>query len=482
MTTHHSGAARAPRFADLQLHSDLLGVLQKNNFVTPTAIQHNAIPVALKREDIIGIAQTGTGKTLAFGLPILHRLLQSPAHKRFRSLIILPTRELAIQVDDTLRKLGAPFGLRSAVLIGGEPIRRQQQALRLNPQIIVATPGRLIDHLNTRSVDLRLVDTLVLDEADRMLDMGFAPQIKEVLRSVPTDRQTMLFSATMPSEIVQIARAYMKQPTRVEIARPGSTAKDISQELFILPQEEKNELLAKVLLEYQGTVLIFARTRSRAGRVARFAKKQDHSAAEIHSDRTLLQRRKALEGFKSGKYRILVATDIASRGIDVSNIELVINYDLPDCAEDYVHRIGRTGRAGKSGHAISFAAPDQGSMMRDIERIIRTNVAVSPHSTHQFSAAAIAHKNPRQSGRKKAVHGNAGRPSYGFAKKETSRGGARRGGSGRPGKKKPQENPSLEGGINPTDGGKAKYGLHYSNAGYTRSSSRRGKPAGSRNK
>jgi ATP-dependent RNA helicase RhlE len=236
-------------------------------------------------------------------------------------------------------------------------MRAQLSSLRANPDIIVATPGRLIDHLQSRSIDLRTVDTLVLDEADRMLDMGFAPQIKTILKEVPAERQTMLFSATMPEQIVQIANTHMRKPTRVEIAQAGTTADRVTQELFIVPQEGKNEVLTKLLYDYTGTVLVFARTRSRASRVTRFIRAAGHSAAEIHSDRTLMQRRAALDGFKQGKYRILVATDIAARGIDVNDIELVLNYDLPDSADDYVHRIGRTARAGKAGHAISLAAP-----------------------------------------------------------------------------------------------------------------------------
>jgi ATP-dependent RNA helicase RhlE len=382
-------AAEAPScFADLNLHPKLLTAVTNLGFVTPTAIQRDAIPVVLTGSDVIGVAQTGTGKTLAFGLPILNRFLKANGRCSGRSLIILPTRELAIQVEETLHKIGKTFGLRTAILIGGAPMRPQQSSLRANPDVIVATPGRLIDHLQTHALDLRTVDTLVLDEADRMLDMGFEPQIKQILRAVPVERQTLLFSATMPPKIVDIAKKYMYEPTRVEVAQQGTTVKAISQELYVVPQENKNDLLADLLYDYKGTVLVFARTRSRAARIARFVKKADHTAAEIHSDRSLLQRRAALDGFKSGKYRVLVATDIAARGIDVSDIELVVNYDLPDNAEDYVHRIGRTGRAGKSGHAISFAAPDQASDVRDIERLIRINVDVSKKSKHQFDARA----------------------------------------------------------------------------------------------
>jgi ATP-dependent RNA helicase RhlE len=375
-------------FHELNLHPRILEVLDRLKFTTPTPIQHQAIPVGLQGEDIIGIAQTGTGKTLAFGLPIIQRFVESGGRGCGRALIILPTRELALQVDESLQNVGRLFRLKTAVLIGGAPMRPQQADLRANPDIIIATPGRLIDHLQQRTVDLRTVDVLVLDEADRMLDMGFAPQIKQILREVPEERQTMLFSATMPDDIVKIANHHMRHPVRVEIARAGTVAEKVTQELFIVPQDEKNELLAKILYEYSGSTLVFARTRSRARRIARFVRNLGHSSAEIHADRTLSQRRAALDGFKSGEYRILVATDIAARGIDVTGIEVVVNYDLPDNAEDYVHRIGRTGRAGLTGHAISLAAPDQASDVRDIEKLIRGELQLSEFSEHEFEAPA----------------------------------------------------------------------------------------------
>jgi len=375
-------------FHDLELHPRILEVLDRLKFTVPTPIQVQAIPHGLDGEDIIGIAQTGTGKTLAFGLPILERFVQSGGKGCGRALIILPTRELALQVDESLQNVGRSFRLKTAVLIGGAPMRPQQADLRANPDIIIATPGRLIDHLQQRTVDLRTVDTLVLDEADRMLDMGFAPQIKQILREVPDERQTMLFSATMPDDIVKIANNHMHQPVRVEIARAGTIADQVTQELFIVPQDDKNELLTKILYEYTGSTLVFARTRSRAKRIARFVRNLGHTSAEIHADRTLSQRRAALDGFKAGTYRILVATDIAARGIDVTGIELVVNYDLPDSAEDYVHRIGRTGRAGLTGHAISLAAPDQASDVRDIEKLIRGELALSQYSEHEYDASS----------------------------------------------------------------------------------------------
>ncbi|MEY4745118.1 MAG: hypothetical protein RL272_1063 [Candidatus Parcubacteria bacterium] len=372
MSPQHNEPAVAG-FDGLGIAPKLLEILDRNKFMVPTPIQKKAIPVAIEGKDVIGIAQTGTGKTLAFGIPMLQRLAQVKG----RGLVILPTRELALQVDETFEKIGKPINLRTAVLIGGASMHRQLQMLRGNPHVIVATPGRLIDHLNQKTANLDNVSVLVLDEADRMLDMGFEPQIRRILHSVPKDRQTMLFSATMPDEIVKIATNYMKLPARIEIARAGTAAELVTQELFVVKKEDKNRLLEKMLIEHPGSSLVFSRTKFGAKKILRAVKAMGHAAAEIHSNRSLAQRREALDGFKSGKYRVLVATDIAARGIDVTGIASVINYDLPENPEDYVHRIGRTGRAGHSGHAISFATPDQGSEVRDIERLTRINLPIT---------------------------------------------------------------------------------------------------------
>lgn len=360
-------------FDGLGIAPNLLDILQKLKFVTPTPIQEKAIPIGIEGTDLIGIAQTGTGKTLAFSIPMLQRL----AAIKGRGLILLPTRELALQVEETLQKLARNIGLRTAVLIGGASMHMQIQTLRRNPHIIVATPGRLIDHLTQKNVSLNDVKILILDEADRMLDMGFAPQIKRILQAVPKERQTLLFSATMPAEISAIAASHMKLPVRVEIARSGTAAEMVEHELFVIPKNDKLRLLEKLLNEYHGTILVFSRTKHGAKKIARAVREMGHAANEIHSNRTLAQRKEALSGFKSGKYRILVATDIAARGIDVIGIELVINFDLPDAAEDYVHRIGRTGRAGRSGKAISFATPDQKSDVNQIERLVRMQLSIS---------------------------------------------------------------------------------------------------------
>jgi len=381
-------------FYGLGIAPGLLQVIAKLGFTVPTPIQYKAIPIAIEGKDIIGIAQTGTGKTLAFGIPMIQRLAQ----KKGRGLILVPTRELAIQVNDALKEFTPTFALKTAVLIGGESTYRQIESLRKNPRIIVATPGRLNDLIGQKQVRLDDVNVLVLDEADRMLDMGFKPQIEKIIRFIPKDRQTMLFSATMPNTIVSMASEHMKLPIRTEIAPQGTAAEGISQEIFVVSSDRKARLLNEILNKYSGPVLLFTRTKRRATTVARMIRGMRHNAAEIHADRSLGQRKEALNGFKSGKYRILVATDIAARGIDVVGIEVVINYDLPDDPENYVHRIGRTGRAGQVGHAISFATPDQGSDVRNIEKIIRTNIPLSEHPglpAEQFSAsyhAAAARK------------------------------------------------------------------------------------------
>lgn len=369
MTPNQPGAI-TPVFYGMGIAPKLLEALDRLNYETPTPIQHKSIPIAIQGKDVIGIAQTGTGKTLAFGIPLIQRLAQTKG----QGLVLLPTRELAIQVEETFQKIGRGINLRTAVLIGGAAMGPQKSALARKPHVIIATPGRLIDHMEQKYLHLRDVSVLVLDEADRMLDMGFAPQINRILEAVPAERQTMLFSATMPADIVKIATRHMKLPVRVEIARAGTASERVEQELFVVRKDEKTRLLQKLLDEYHGTVLVFSRTKFGAKKITRSVKGMGHSAAEIHSNRSLAQRREALDGFKNGKYRVLVATDIAARGIDVTGIELVVNYDLPDNPEDYVHRIGRTGRAGREGRAISFATPDQGSDVRAIERLTRVRL------------------------------------------------------------------------------------------------------------
>jgi len=362
-------------FYGLGIAPKILDILERIKFKVPTPIQFKAIPLAIEGKDVIGIAQTGTGKTHAFAIPMCQRLAQ----KKGVGLVLAPTRELAIQIDEAFQEIARSFGMKTACLIGGAPMPPQVQALRRNPSIVIATPGRLIDHIGQWNFLPDEVTMLVLDEADRMLDMGFAPQITKILRFLPKDRQTMLFSATIPKEIMEIAAAYMKLPVSVEIAPSGTTVERVTQELFIVKKEAKPRLLGKLLAQYHGSVLLFSRTKHNARKIMMSIRDMGYSAAEMHSNRSLGQRREALDGFKSGRYKVLVATDIASRGIDVTGIELVINYDLPEDAENYVHRIGRTARAGHRGHAISFATPDQSRDVRDIEKLIRSTLPLTKH-------------------------------------------------------------------------------------------------------
>lgn len=370
-------------FHGLGIAPAMLDILTKHKFVTPTPIQAQAIPIATQGKDVMGVAQTGTGKTLAFGIPMIQRLAETGGI----GLVVLPTRELALQVDEVLRKIGESLSLRTAVLIGGAPFPVQVKSIHRKPHIVIGTPGRIIDHLKQRTLKLDNAKVVVLDEADRMLDMGFLPQIRDIFKSVPAQRQTMLFSATMPRDIVHMATSYMQLPIRVEIAPAGTTAERVVQELIIVEKSAKPYTLKGVLERFQSSTLVFTRTKFGAKRLARELQEMGYTTSEIHSNRSLAQRKEALEGFKKGKYRVLVATDIAARGIDVKNIELVVNYDLPSTAEDYVHRIGRTARAGAGGHAISFAMPDERKDVRDIERLINMQISVSEHSPLREFAA-----------------------------------------------------------------------------------------------
>ena len=360
------------KFRDFKIDPQIISVLERSNFITPTPIQHKVIPIALEDKDVVGIAQTGTGKTLAFGIPIIQKIIQT----RSQALIILPTRELALQVEEMLQKICKQFGINTAVLIGGASMRVQLNDLKRNPQIIIATPGRLCDHLKQKNYSLKNIRTIVLDEADRMLDIGFAPQIKRILEDAPKERQTMLFSATMPDEIAKISTHYMRTPLRIEIAPQGTSAEKVEQEMYLIKKEAKSQLLEDVLTNTSEAdkVLIFVRTKYGARKLSDEIKNMKYTANDIHSNKSLFQRKEALAGFKSGKYKVLVATDIASRGIDVHNISIVVNYDLPDDISDYVHRIGRTGRAQNSGKAITFVTPNEKFVVEKIERLIKKQI------------------------------------------------------------------------------------------------------------
>ena len=359
-------------FASLGIKDSILKVLFELGLEMPTPIQAQAIPPALAGQDIIGIAQTGTGKTFAFGIPMLERL----ATLKGRGFIVVPTRELASQVSESIKKIGSPFGLRTAVLIGGEIIQKQFFLLRKNPHIIIATPGRLIDHLKRRTLSLKDVKMIVLDEADMMFDLGFAPQVEEILKLAPSDRQTMLFSATMPPAIAKLATKYLKLPISIEVAPQGTTAETVDQEVIIVKPVDRFTCLESVIKKSRGSVLIFVRTKHGVKELTRKLVDLSYSVAEIHSNLSQSRRRITLDSFRSGKTRILVATDVASRGLDVKGIELVVNYNLPDAHSDYVHRIGRTGRAGVNGKAVSFATPDQLRDIAAIERLINKKLSI----------------------------------------------------------------------------------------------------------
>lgn len=377
-------------FSGLGIAPKILEILAQINFKVPTPIQLKAIPIATSGKDVIGVAQTGTGKTHSFAIPMVQILSEGKG----TGLVLAPTRELAIQINEAFQDIARPFGIKTVCLIGGANMMKQTQNLKRGPRIVIATPGRLIDHIRRRNYRGDTVQMLVLDEADMMLDMGFAPQINQILTALPKDRQTMLFSATIPKAIMELATTYMKLPVSVEVAPSGTTVERVTQELFIVHKDAKLPLLGKLLSEYQGSVLLFSRTRHNARKLTKSIYDMGYDAAEIHSNRSLTQRREALDGFKSGKYKVLVATDIAARGIDVSGIELVINFDLPEDPENYVHRIGRTARAGCPGHAISFATPDQSRDVWNIEKLIRLMLPVSKHP--EIAAEEFKGQKPKQ--------------------------------------------------------------------------------------
>ena len=359
------------KFDELGLQPALLRVCESAGYEEPTPIQERAIPVLLTGADLIGCAETGTGKTAAFLLPTLQRMSE---RKRpgVRVLVLAPTRELVSQIDESYKLLAPKGSPRCAAIIGGASMSRQTDALRKGAGVIVATPGRLLDHVERRTVDLSHVEVLVLDEADRMLDMGFLPQIRRILAEIPKERQTLLFSATMSESIEQLARSTMKRPEMIEVNRRGSAAMSVEQKAYVVATESKTALLLDLLERERDTferVLVFTRTRRGAERLSHILEAREHAADRIHADRTQPQREAALKGFKDGRTRVLVATDIAARGIDVDSVSHVINYDVPEAPEDYVHRVGRTGRAGATGRAITLVTPVEESSMRAIERL-----------------------------------------------------------------------------------------------------------------
>ncbi len=372
-------------FDSLGLSARSVQNAQRAGYVNPTPIQVAAIPVALEGRDLLGCAQTGTGKTAAFVLPTLERLARDPSTV---ALVLAPTRELAIQIAETVRVLSGGTA-RVATILGGVSMHHQTQSLRAQPQWIIATPGRLIDHIERSNARLGAVRVLVLDEADRMLDMGFAPQLRRILAVIPTDRQTLLFSATMPGPgdpgWRDIVKAGLRDPVRVAVDPPRVAAR-AEQNLWLVDQASKTAALLSLLREETGSVLVFTRTKHRADRVARQLTQAGISADRIHGDRSQGQRERALGGFRSSEIRVLVATDIAARGIDVDGVAHVVNYDLPADAEDYVHRIGRTARAQRSGRATSFVMPEETPSLRIIERLVGERLPAVVDKRAEFPA------------------------------------------------------------------------------------------------
>jgi ATP-dependent RNA helicase RhlE len=380
---------RVTTFGELGLAPELLAAVRDAGYDVPTPIQRDAIPRVLEGRDIIGLAQTGTGKTAAFTLPIVQRLIGGP--RRTRVLVLTPTRELAAQVEASFVKYASHTEVSVIPVYGGVPIEPQERALRAGVDVVVATPGRLLDHLDRQNVDFGALEFLVLDEADRMLDMGFAPQINRVVEQLPRYRQTLLFSATMPAEVEALSRKYLRKPVVVQVGRRSEAANTVTHAVYPVPRERKTALLIELLRNAQmDSVLIFTRTKHGADRVVRHLERAGIAAIGLHAGKSQSQRTRALEAFKLGEARILVATDIAQRGLDVSGISHVINYDVPQQPEDYVHRIGRTGRAAQTGDAFTFMSADEIAMVRTIERMLGKPIPRISVPGYDFGTVAAA--------------------------------------------------------------------------------------------
>jgi ATP-dependent RNA helicase RhlE len=417
-------------FKALGLADSLLRAVLDAGYTSPTPIQTLAIPPALTGRDLIGVAQTGTGKTAAFVLPMLQRLAATRAkegRRPVRALVVAPTRELALQVEEAVRTYGRHTGLRSAAVFGGVSAEPQLKAFRQGVDLVIATPGRLLDHVNGRALDLSKVEILVLDEADRMFDMGFLPDVKRIVAAVPKDRQTLLFSATMPPPIQALAASIQRRPETVEVGERRNPAKSVTQHVYPVEQGDKMDLLLHVLrTEPVENVLVFSRTKHRADRITKKLNQQGVTALALHSNRSQNQRQRALAAFREGEVQVLVATDIAARGIDVDGISHVINFDTPNVAEDYIHRIGRTGRAQATGDALTFFSQDEEAYLRDIERHTGQRFERRPYPgfTPPPTATGLQERAPRPSG---------GSSRQGSGRQGSGRQGSGRQGSGQPG-------------------------------------------------
>lgn len=399
--TPEAPTAAVPTFAEIGLHPSLLQAVIDTGYTIPTPIQAQALPSIMAGNDVMGAAQTGTGKTAAFTLPILHRLIPlsntsaSPARHPVRALILTPTRELADQVYESVKRYSRHTPLRSTVVFGGVDIGPQKEALRNGCEVLIATPGRLLDHVEQKNVNLSQVGILVLDEADRMLDMGFLPDLDRIIRLLPDKRQALLFSATFSNEIRKLGRTYLNSPVEIEVANRNATADTVTQIAYPMSGDAKRAAVVH-LVKSRGLkqVIVFSNTKIGCGRLARQLELDGVRAESIHGDKSQAERMKALEAFKAGELEVLVATDVAARGLDVAGVPCVINYDLPHSAEDYVHRIGRTGRAGAKGETIALFSPSEEKYLLDIEKLIKTTV---PRGVLQIPGELLARVAPRTS-------------------------------------------------------------------------------------
>jgi ATP-dependent RNA helicase RhlE len=361
-------------FTELHLCPALRRNLAKNEFVTPTPVQAQAIPPLLEGRDVVATAQTGTGKTFAFAIPIIEALAAAPRGKTIKVLILSPTRELAIQIDAAFRQLAEGMRIRTAVVVGGLSEAKQLRDIKAGAEVVIATPGRLCDYLERRLIDLSGTNTVVLDEADRMLDMGFLPSLREILKELPAKRQTMLFSATIERSVAHLVDSYVHEPVRIAVGTATKPAEQVDLFCYEVEERSKFDLLVHLLKHEAGSFLVFARTREGVDRLAKFLEREKCKVACIHGDRSQRERNEALQGFKDGVYRVLVATDVAARGIHVDDIAHVVNYDLPQEPEGFIHRVGRTGRAGARGASWTFAVPLERSEVRNIERVLDVKV------------------------------------------------------------------------------------------------------------
>jgi len=388
------------RFEELGVMLPILKALKQKNYSTPTPIQAKAIPLILKRNDVLGCAQTGTGKTAAFAIPII-QLIQKIEGKQkqatLRALIVTPTRELAIQIGENIKAYSTFTNVKHAVIFGGVKQGKQVQQLKKGIHILVATPGRLLDLQQQGYINLNKIKLFVLDEADRMLDMGFIHDIKKLLKLLPDKRQSLFFSATMPNNIVELSRKILNAPTKIEVSRVSSAAETVQQYLYYTNKKLKKDLLLHLLKDDKmDQVLLFSRTKHGADRICRNLKKKKIRAAAIHGDKAQNQRQKALKQFKEKKIQVLVATDIAARGIDIDQLNYVVNYDIPNVAETYVHRIGRTGRAGKEGKAISICEPEENAYVKEIERLIKRKIQVVKNNPYPQTEKPMTEREKRE--------------------------------------------------------------------------------------